>query len=660
MFIPFGSWRPDLADDQTGVTDALNVIPAYGSYAPVRGLSPRYTALEERCIGAFSCKSSFGETFWFAGTPTLLYGLSAGTDDWVRLVRTSGSDTTGFSQVVSCGRTAAVVHHGHGCSTNIGRPTVLLSEGVMYLQPNGSSVSGGFGSVPIIIPDQDEPVLIPPIDVDAPTATATATFGIPYRVPPAEPLLLIDDLIQEHGKYSNTYQSDWTDLPDGKNWPRKAESDYTFISVVGELFDQQNQHGYRRTYSNQANVVIENIAVKVSWNGAYNGLYATCLFNFKNCTNVTVRNVAVINMNSDWRAGYIFFFESCVNVNIQNCYFSGAEHDNHVYAKECATVFMNNIEITGRAYPGTNSRAGRGIYVNNGNSALPDDGAFPPAHELQWCVIQNCYIHDYDTQPAGTRGADAVSSGIAVTSGSECCLFNNYVENWHPRSDYIGTSYDISHRRDDAAYRNHIIRMERNVAKQCQTIKSPGGPGHSSNRIYWFNNLIIDTELYDYHDNAGLNIYYAYNTWISTPNRRVQYMAYIQGMDGNALFYNNLFHVWTSPVTSVWHGTSLARLSAENNMYMMPTPSSTFAVNIGDFATWRASGRDSPNGWLITNGENPFVSRTTDNFRINANSSPDGTASDMFLSGDAGTTCTQDYYGKPRSAGSVSIGACEP
>lgn len=150
MFIGFGPWRPDLPDDKTGVTDALNVLPAFGSYEPMRGLSPLYQALDGRCIGAFSCRSSFGETFWFAGTADSLFAKLSGIDEWVRLVRILAAGADGFSSTTGFGNITICVAQGLSEHMTVSRITMIPVAEIT----SGVNVNIGFGSVPLIIPDE--------------------------------------------------------------------------------------------------------------------------------------------------------------------------------------------------------------------------------------------------------------------------------------------------------------------------------------------------------------------------------------------------------------------------------------------------------------------------------------------------------------------------
>lgn len=75
--IPFGEWLPDRPNlENPGMTEALNVIPTAGGYAPFETFNSTPTnALDGVCKGAASFKQTNGGSFVFAGDATKLYEL---------------------------------------------------------------------------------------------------------------------------------------------------------------------------------------------------------------------------------------------------------------------------------------------------------------------------------------------------------------------------------------------------------------------------------------------------------------------------------------------------------------------------------------------------------------------------------------------------------
>jgi hypothetical protein len=78
MQVMFGPWQPDLPPmDNTGVTVALNVIPAGDSYKSFPSAVVYSGALDARCQGAVSGRDAAGVTYNFAGDAAKLYSLGA-------------------------------------------------------------------------------------------------------------------------------------------------------------------------------------------------------------------------------------------------------------------------------------------------------------------------------------------------------------------------------------------------------------------------------------------------------------------------------------------------------------------------------------------------------------------------------------------------------
>lgn len=71
--IKFGEWLPDLpANDNPGLSYALNVVPKNGVYAAYRPMSGIGTALSERPRGAIAVRDTAGNAFFYVGSATKL------------------------------------------------------------------------------------------------------------------------------------------------------------------------------------------------------------------------------------------------------------------------------------------------------------------------------------------------------------------------------------------------------------------------------------------------------------------------------------------------------------------------------------------------------------------------------------------------------------
>jgi hypothetical protein len=83
MLIPFGEWRPDMADYQTTYTrTAQNVVPRGDGYGPWPAFLALTAALSSPCRGFFVARNSDGSVSIFAGTATKLYELNNTSFTW--------------------------------------------------------------------------------------------------------------------------------------------------------------------------------------------------------------------------------------------------------------------------------------------------------------------------------------------------------------------------------------------------------------------------------------------------------------------------------------------------------------------------------------------------------------------------------------------------
>lgn len=302
-------------------------------------------------------------------------------------------------------------------------------------------------------------------------------------------------IIPEHGRYSDVYQGNWSVLPNGKLFWRKKLSDYSFSREPGEKF--------QKTYYNESKIHLKDIALQVHWKKPYEK-YGNTLFLIRGCDQVIVENVAITQLDPDYRASHSIFVEDCKQVIIRNCYFSGTSGSYHVRIEGCEEVFIDNVEISGFDYGENGVRCGGGIFVNNGDSKAGGNRGMvsPNPKDMKWCVIQNCYIHD-NLATDKRRNQD----GILIHSASDGIVFNCYFENWKEGD----ASLDVSHRRADELYRNHIFRVERNIFDNADRVKTPGN-SHPSCKLFFANNLYINTFIGDYH--RGWDVHHVNETYI--------------------------------------------------------------------------------------------------------------------------------------------------
>jgi hypothetical protein len=92
--LPFGEWRPDVADyQQQHSRSVINVIPRGDGYGPVKALQAFSDALLATCRGAFLATNTDGSVVVFAGTATKLYKLDNTDLTWEDVTRGSSDYT---------------------------------------------------------------------------------------------------------------------------------------------------------------------------------------------------------------------------------------------------------------------------------------------------------------------------------------------------------------------------------------------------------------------------------------------------------------------------------------------------------------------------------------------------------------------------------------
>lgn len=271
----------------------------------------------------------------------------------------------------------------------------------------------------------------------------------------------------------------------------------------------------KKVFKNQSSVILKNILLKVKWERSYSK-YGNTLFYIKNCKNVYIENVVIVQADHDYRASHSILIEDSENVIVKNCLFLGTTNSYHLRIEGCENVVLDGIEISGYDYGSLGKRCGGGIFVNNGNQPekFPNTRGMYSSNpkDLSRLIIVNCYIHDNLADDGNFRNQD----GIALASPGNGLFFNNIVENWL-KGD---AGLDVSHRRWDAAYTHRVFRIERNVFKNCSYQKFSGGSKKNVNNIIISaNNIILNSSIGYYPKNY--NIIHIYDSFINDAPKTV-------------------------------------------------------------------------------------------------------------------------------------------
>ena len=456
--------------------------------------------------------------------------------------------------------------------------------------------------------------------------------------------------VPQHGYYSLNYQKDWSNMPMAKEYPRKNFSEYTFIDGDGEYL-QKRINGEKKVH-------LKNIALKVRWKNPYNK-YDNALYVIRGAEQVTVENIAIVQLDSDYRASHSILIEDSKTVIIRNSYFSGTTNNYHIRVEGCENVFIDNVEIAGFNYGDKGIRSGGGILVNNGDPKSHGTRGMvtPNPFDLKWLVVQNCYVHD-NLDSDKWRNQD----GILIQSASDGILFNCYFENWGKGDAPL----DVSHRRIDSAYRNHAFRVERNLFINSNPTKTPGYSDPSC-KIIFTNNLYINTSIIDYH--KGWDVYHIHESYIFN-NDYPNYMFFKlwEIRDGLTYFSNCLLYVFDERLYTVYHqsGESLPDdyklLKLDYFVYLMPEPTYWLKAEKFFINNWREWRRNNvlDNNSYFGPPENPFKNFKQNDFRLNSNSIPEHFGSPIYLdSNKPAFKVDKDFYGKSRypkpSAGAFEV-----
>ena len=472
-----------------------------------------------------------------------------------------------------------------------------------------------------------------------------------------------DDLIREHGKYSGAYQSDWATLPTGRELARRDLEGIEFEQVAGE--------DARQTFVDQEQVVLSGARLKVHWAKPECDKYKHTLYFFRNCKFVRIEDMLVIQADPDWRASSTFFFESCDRVELRNCYLAGTCGRAFIRIEGSREYFVDRVEIAGVDYGGEHAgfRCGAGIFVNNGagwDEAKKQPGAIhaPAPANLEWGVIQNSYFHDYElTDPIFNHDA------ILFHAPADGIVFNCYFSNWEADS-----ALDDSHRRNDAAYHNHLHRIERNVFERCHRVKTDGARGSPSCTIIWANNLYLDSHLADYH--LGWPNWHLHETFVYR-NHRPAYFLVMHCREGPTLFRNCLLHAprtvrYMYETMGDTPNQDISMIQPDHFLYFMPPPvnwlhaRSANSVEIETWEQWRAAGHDPGSTMMdaapgfvgapgtdadgtVTDAEPGFAAAAGHDFRLLADSPAAGAGSaEVLTAAGLRPAITRDFFGCPR------------
>ncbi len=302
------------------------------------------------------------------------------------------------------------------------------------------------------------------------------------------------------------------------------------------------------------------------------------------------------NVSDFYFAKDTLLIQNCGTVIIRNSYFAGAITGSHIRVEGCENVFIDNVEIEGLEYAGSGKLSnGQGIYVYNCSNIRPADNEPYPlpgaiecieccddvkqeceedtyfhkyrltclvpgeagyvdyvscgtnAFELDWLVIQNCYIHGYDLDDGVEKGNQ---DGISLVSPANGIVFNNVVEDWDAaHTTYkADAAFDIDHGRYcDADYSGNYFRIERNMFLNNESVKTPG-MSDGTNQLLIANNVFLNTLFLDYHkkhDNYLIHNTFAYASAHLAPEPATEHFYKQIGYwyDGKTVMRNNLIYI---------------------------------------------------------------------------------------------------------------------
>lgn len=289
------------------------------------------------------------------------------------------------------------------------------------------------------------------------------------------------------------------DLPSslrGKSDYSRPWSELSLPVGTGEVVSRMEhitvkKEGGRKKFYDLEEIVLKDQAYYLRFEEPTDKQKSTFI-HIRNCGNVIIENLRVVQLDPDYRAYHSVLIEDCDSVLVRTTYFAGT-CNYHLRVEGCRNVVLDGVEVAGYDYGELGVRSGGGVWVNNGSHRTTGRlGLWSPnPRDLETLVIENCYIHDNLAEDK-TRNND----GILIHSAGNGLLFNNRFERW-VKGD---SALDVSHRRSDNSYKEKTFRIERNLFIGNKHVKSVGA-SDVSNSVIWMNNIFVDTKLGNYHQN---------------------------------------------------------------------------------------------------------------------------------------------------------------
>jgi len=475
--------------------------------------------------------------------------------------------------------------------------------------------------------------------------------------PPAGPGW--DELIARHGEYSRTYRdADWSTLGTGKDIADKAEADYQWQNVIGQKARKRFDGG---------DVVLRDLAYRVRWEGDRSPLKVGRLFSFHNCDSVTIENVAVVQEDR-YKGRFTFWIQNCRRVLIRNCFISGSVCNRHINIRGAEYVLIENCEVEGRDYDGNGKYEGAGaIFIYNGEYVTEPPAHKRSGHNLQFTVVQNCYVHDFDDR----KHKKHYPEGITVVSPADGIVFNCYIDNY--RLPGANNAMQVTTRRCDDGYgEGHVFRIERCITKRC-TYNKQGSvwyqpPPFKNNHIIWANNLYYDLNFA--MDHKADFQHHVNQTWIMNAYAGPAYR--IWGCRAGYVLYNSIYYYAPElRAPSMFHRTpgkdkddKRKFVTADYNLYYMKTPgkfyqnSNSRDQRVPTWRDWQALEKDLHS--TLTDSGSLFRSPDPDrdDYRLAADSIARAKGGTRYYNHEhPGLRVRKDFYGRPLSPTAPDLGA---
>lgn len=342
--------------------------------------------------------------------------------------------------------------------------------------------------------------------------------------------------------------------------------------IKGDLF--------KKTFQNEKNLIIENIDYMVEWEKSYKK-YENALYHIKNCDSVIIKNVKIIQNNSDYRASSSFLIEGCKNVKIEKSYFAGTVGSYHIRIEGCEEVIIDSVEICGYDYNNLGKLCGGGILIKNENDKYSKIRTSQYKYDLNNCTISDCYIHD-SLKSDRERNQD----GINLFSPSNGKLIHCHFENWNAGDAAI----DISHRRIDKKYQNKYFSIYNNLFVNCKSIKTPG-KSNKNNYVIFSNNIYNNTRIVDYHQ--GWNSYHVNETFLYDKNFKSKFIYSLIGISNGLSYLDNCFFEIESE--SVKNFFFLHKTNSENDINTLKVNNCLYLIKNKKYETMNLNKNFSTN-----------------------------------------------------------------